>query len=97
MNKILIAFFALCTSQFSIMAQSSRSTPAIYNIKNFGAKGNGAVMDTKSINSAIEAAAAAGGGTVYFPAGNYLSGSIRLKSNITLYLDAGATLIAAPG
>ena len=97
MNKILIAFFALCTSQFSIMAQSSRSTPAIYNIKNFGAKGNGAAMDTKSINSAIEAAAAAGGGTVYFPAGNYLSGSIRLKSNITLYLDAGATLIAAPG
>ena len=97
MNKILIAFFALCTSQFSIMAQSSRSTPAMYNIKNFGAKGNGAAMDTKSINSAIEAAAAAGGGTVYFPAGNYLSGSIRLKSNITLYLDAGATLIAAPG
>lgn len=97
MKKILIAFFALWTCQFSIMAQSSRTTPAIYNVKNFGAKGNGAAMDTKSINSAIETATAAEGGTVYFPAGNYLSGSIRLKSNITLYLDAGATIVAAPG
>lgn len=97
MNKILIAFFALCTSQFSIMAQSSRTNSAIYNVKNFGAKGNGTVMDTKSINKAITAAATEGGGTVYFPAGNYLSGSIRLKSNITLYLDAGATIVAAPG
>ncbi|MEO6844247.1 MAG: glycoside hydrolase family 28 protein [Ginsengibacter sp.] len=97
MNKILMVFFALCTSQFSINAQSPRTSPAIYNVKNFGAKGNGADMDTKSINSAIDAAATAGGGTVYFPAGNYLSGSIRLKSNITLYLDAGATIIAAPG
>jgi len=97
MNKILVVFFALCLCQFSVVAQSSRPTPAIYNVQNFGAKGDGAAMDTKSINSAIEAAAAAGGGTVYFPAGNYLSGSIHLKSNITLYLDAGATLIAAPG
>lgn len=97
MNKILIVFCALCTFQFSIMAQSFRTTSAIYNVKNFGAKGNGTVMDTKSINKAITAAATEGGGTVYFPAGNYLSGSIRLKSNITLCLDAGATLIAAPG
>lgn len=97
MNKILIVFCALCTFQFSIMAQSSRTNSAIYNVKNFGAKGNGTVMDTKSINKAITAAATEGGGTVYFPAGNYLSGSIRLKSNITLYLDAGATIVAAPG
>lgn len=96
MNKILIAFFALCTFQFSTTAQSPRIASVTYNVKDFGAKGNGTEMDTKSINKAIIAAATAGGGTVYFPAGNYLSGSIRLKSNITLYLDAGATLIAAP-
>ena len=47
------------------------------------------------INRAIEAAAAAGGGTVWFPAGNYLSYSIHLKSNVALYLDQGATIIAA--
>src|SRR5262249_40193752 len=50
------------------------------------------------INKAIEAASVTGGGTVYFPAGTYLSFSIRLKSNLTLYLDSGATILAAePG
>ena len=67
----------------------------IYYVTNYGAKGDGKAFDTKSINAAIDAAANAGGGTVYFPAGNYLSGSIHLKSNISLYLDQGATLIAA--
>ncbi len=61
----------------------------------FGAKGDGKAFDNKAINKAIETAAAAGGGTVYFPAGNYLTGSIRLKSNIGLYIDHGATIIAA--
>jgi polygalacturonase len=65
------------------------------NVKTLGAKGDGKTVDTPSINKAIEAAAAAGGGTVLFPAGNYLCYSIRLKSNIALYLDAGATIIAA--
>ena len=72
------------------------TSTAFYNVKNAGAKGNGTDMDTKSINKAIDEAAKAGGGTVFFPAGNYLCGSIHLKSNITLYLDNGATIIAAP-
>jgi polygalacturonase len=97
MNKILSLFLILSICQFSTRAQSTAATSAVYNVKIFGAKGNGTDMDTKSINKAIETAATAGGGTVYFPAGNYLSGSIRLKNNITLYLDAGATIIAAPG
>jgi len=67
----------------------------VYNVKAFGATGDGKTLDTPAINQAIEAAAAAGGGTVRFPAGNYLSVSIHLKSNIALYLDQGATLIAA--
>src|SRR5262245_59061274 len=66
-----------------------------YNVKTFGATGDGKTLDTQAINKAIDAAAAAGGGTVYFPAGNYLSVSIHLKSNIALYLDQGATIIAA--
>jgi polygalacturonase len=68
---------------------------AAYDVRNFGAKGDGKTLDTAAINKTIEAAAAKGGGTVYFPAGDYLSTSIRLKSNITLYLDQGATIIAA--
>ena len=58
--------------------------------------GNGTAVESNAINKAIEAASNAGGGTVYFPAGNYLTGSIRLKSNICLFLDQGATIIAAP-
>ncbi len=67
----------------------------VYNVRAFGAKGDGEALDTTAINKAIEIAAAGGGGTVRFPAGNYLSVSSRLKSNITLYLDQGATIVAA--
>jgi polygalacturonase len=67
-----------------------------YNVKDYGALGNGSTLDTKAINKAIDAAKAAGGGTVFFPAGNYLSGSIHLQNNITLYIDQGAVIIAAP-
>jgi polygalacturonase len=65
------------------------------SIKDFGAKGDGKAVDSKAINDAIEAAVKTGGGTVYFPAGTYLSYSIHLKSNISLYLDQGCTLLGA--
>lgn len=66
-----------------------------YNVKDYGAKGDGKTTDSHAINAAIEAAAEKGGGTVFLPAGTYLSYSIRLKSNISLYLDHGAVLKAA--
>jgi polygalacturonase len=65
-----------------------------FDVRTFGAKGDGRTLDTPAINKAIEAAAAAGGGTVDFPAGTYLSGSIQLKSHITLRLEGGSTLEA---
>ncbi|MGM8363510.1 rhamnogalacturonidase [Flavobacterium sp. ARAG 55.4] len=71
------------------------SPPVVYNVLSFGAKGDGITIDTEAINKTIESAAKAGGGTVYFPAGTYLSFSIRLKSHISLYLDQGATILAA--
>ena len=71
------------------------SAAAFFDVKTFGARGDGKTLDTPAINKAIEAAAAAGGGTVFFPAGSYLSVSIHLKSNIALYLDQGATIVAA--
>jgi polygalacturonase len=88
MRIILLFFFV--TSVISAQAQKLS-----YNVKELGAKGDGTTPDTKAINKAIEDAAAAGGGTIYFPAGNYLSGSIRLKNNISLFLEQGATLIAS--
>jgi polygalacturonase len=66
-----------------------------FNVRVYGAKGDGAAVDSPAINRAIDAAAAAGGGTVLFPAGVYLSYSIRLKSKVGLYLGEGAVLLAA--
>jgi polygalacturonase len=66
-----------------------------FDVTRFGAKGDGHTIDTAAINRAIDAAAGAGGGTVYFPSGDYLSVSIHLKSNVGLYLDHGATIVAA--
>jgi polygalacturonase len=67
----------------------------VYNVRTFGAKGDGKALDSSAINRAIESAAAKGGGTVYVPSGTYLSFSIRLRSNITLYLEQGSILRAA--
>lgn len=65
-----------------------------FDVTKFGAKGDGRTIDTAAVNRAIDAAATRGG-TVYFPAGTYASYSIHLKSNIALYLGAGATILAA--
>ncbi len=68
---------------------------AFYDVRALGAAGDGKTIDSLAINQAIGAAAAGGGGTVYFRAGNYLCYSIHLKSKVAIYLDAGATIVAA--
>jgi polygalacturonase len=73
---------------------SAGSGPA-FDVRAYGAKGDGVAIDSPAINAAIDAASAAGGGTVVLPAGTYLSFSIRLRSRITLVIGAGATLVAA--
>jgi polygalacturonase len=77
------------------VVQKSAPFLAAFDVKKFGAKGDGKALDSPAINKAIDAAAAAGGGTVLFTAGTYRSFSIRLKSNVALYLDQGATILAA--
>jgi polygalacturonase len=77
-------------------AQTEGQNPqAVYNVRNFGAKGDGRFVDTPAINQAIERVAATGGGTLVFPAGTYLCFTIRLKSNVDLYLSGGCTIQAA--
>jgi polygalacturonase len=66
-----------------------------FDVRAFGAIGDGTHLDTPAINKAIEAAASGGGGTVLFPAGAYLCYSIHLKSKVRLYLASGATIVAA--
>jgi polygalacturonase len=74
----------------------SPTSDGLYNVRTFGAVGDGKTLDSPAINHAIDACAQAGGGTVFLPPGTYLCGSIRLKSNIHLRLDAGATILGAP-
>ncbi len=64
-----------------------------FNVLDYGAVPDGRTMNTRAFARAVAACEAAGGGTVVFPAGRYLSGSIQLGSNLTLQLDAGATLL----
>ena len=69
----------------------------VYNVRDYGAKGDGRTLDHVAINKAIDACVAGGGGQVLLPAGTYLCGSIHLKSQVDLHLTAGATILAAPG
>lgn len=71
------------------------TTDALFNVHTYGAIGDGKTVDSPAINKAIEAAVASGGGTVYFPAGTYLCFTIRLRSNVDLYLSRGCTIQAA--
>lgn len=65
-----------------------------YNVKSYDASGNGEAVDTESVNKAISECNLKGGGIVYFPSGIYLLGSIRLKSNVEIYLESGTVLRA---
>lgn len=68
---------------------------ATYNVKDFGAVGNGLTNDTPAINRAIEKCSTAGGGDVVFPAGRYAAASIHLKSNVRFLLDTNAVIFGA--
>ena len=66
-----------------------------YNALQQGAVGDGKTLNTKSLQSAIDALHEKGGGQLYFPAGRYLTGSLQLKSNVTLYLEKEAVLLGS--
>jgi polygalacturonase len=72
-----------------------RPTRFGFNILDYGAVGDGQALNTSAIQSAIAACQEAGGGTVYVPAGNYVTGPLSMCSNVTLHLDAGATLLGS--
>lgn len=85
MNKrIILSFLCFCLYSF-IYAER-------VDMKQAGAVTDGTQLNTELINTTIDRLNQAGGGTLFFPAGNYLTGSIRMKSNITLELEAGAVL-----
>jgi hypothetical protein len=81
---------------FMVAHVALASTTGVFNVRDYGAVGNGKTLDTPAMNKAIEACAAIGGGQVLLPPGKYLSGTVHLKSHVTLFLEAGAVLIGTP-
>lgn len=87
--------------EHSLMAQAPQSSEQhdrgarTYNIRDFGAKGDGETIDTAALQSAVDACTKDGGGTVLVPAGMFVIGTTELKSNVTLHIAAGGTLLGS--
>ena len=98
-GSIGMAAAAIPAVSFAAAAQDGASTTAapmgIFDVRKYGATGDGKTLDTVAVNKAIEAAAAVGGGVVLFPAGMYLCFSLRLKSQVHLHLEQGSAIVAA--
>lgn len=94
-DLIAVAAGASLPALAAAKAPKSPQGLRIFNARDFGAAGTGKKLDTAAINSALDTCNAAGGGVVYLPPGTYLSGTVVLKSNVTLYLEAGATLLGS--
>jgi Glycosyl hydrolases family 28 len=95
MAGMLAAGSTLGTLPAAAAQLTGESGSRFFDVKKHGAAGDGKKLDTLPINQAIDACNAAGGGVVYLPPGIYLCGTVVLKSNVTLYLEAGATLLGS--
>jgi polygalacturonase len=86
--EVIMSVLIITATQSTIAASSG-----VFNIRDYGAIGDGKALDTSAIQKAIDACSDEGGGQVLFPPGRYLSGTIYFKSHVTLFLEAGATLV----
>src|SRR5262245_22621278 len=75
-----------------VLSGIARAERRIFNIADYGAKGDGKTVNTTSIHQAIQACAQAGGGTVYVPTGEFRTGTVILQSNVHLLIEAGGVL-----
>ena len=89
MKKCLLILTAFCLLPLHAVS-------AVYRVGDFGAKGDGITKDTKAVQAAIDAAGAAGGGTVELGPGTYLCGSLWLRDHVDLHVGAGAVLLGSP-
>jgi hypothetical protein len=75
------------------LSSSCLAVGGVFKVRDYGAVGDGKKVDTAAINKAVKVCSDAGGGQVRFGPGRYLSGTVHLKDNVTLFLEAGATLV----
>jgi len=92
MLRITIRYFLIGLLFVAITAAAAVHD---FSITDFGAIADGVTINTRAIQAAIDKAAANGGGTVYIPAGRFVSGTIFFKSHIRLYLESGAVLLGS--
>jgi hypothetical protein len=78
-----------------LYGRAAAAAPLLYDVRDFGARPDGRTLCTRAIHEAIDKCVERGGGTVYLPPGDFLSGTIFLKSGVTLRLDAGCTLLGS--
>jgi polygalacturonase len=91
--NVMVAATAALLVTTAGTADAATPTAGVFNVRDYGATGNGSSNDSPAIDRAITAANSAGGGTVQFPAGTYRSANtIHMKSNVTLQLDAGSVI-----
>jgi len=94
MKRLRITALILYLSVFTSTVCAIGTSP-FFNVIDYGAVGDGTTLCTKAIQKAVDGCSSAGGGTVYIPAGRYLSGAIFLMNNVTLNISEGATLLAS--
>ncbi len=96
MKKIGLAM-VLVGMAGALTAQSAMAAGKVCDVKKYGAKGDGTTKDTAAVQKAVDdCTAGKGGGTVEVPAGTFVIAPISLKSNMTLHLAKGATLLGSP-
>jgi hypothetical protein len=95
MKRYSLSLALLCVS-IGPGAESAEPKPTVLDVRAFGAVGDAKTRDTASIQKAIDAASAAGGGTVLLAGGTFLSGTLEIKGHVTLRVDRGATLLGSP-
>lgn len=90
------AFRLSAATLFMLLSLAACQAPSTLNVTEFGAVGDGETLNTAFLQEAIDAAHGAGGGTVTVPQGTFLTGTVELKSNVTLHLENGAVLLGSP-
>jgi len=88
----LISVFCVSAICFGVCIANAQEFPSVFNIKDYGAQGDGITVNTHAINKAVDACSEAGGGTVVIPDGTFLTGTVQMKSHVTLLLEKGAVI-----
>ncbi|TWU38885.1 Exo-poly-alpha-D-galacturonosidase precursor [Novipirellula aureliae] len=94
-QRIIFNLLLFVVASISSMAYAETIQPKVFNIKTYGAIGDGVAMETEAVQKTIDACHDAGGGVVWVPAGDFQIGTIILRSNVTLSLDYGASLLGS--